>query len=387
MRTPDDLRRAAAGTGLVLEQLEQLDIEGEPTWVARWSFDDPWDAAVLLQERSDEDSTDPVVDQWSIAILRATVREMGRQMSGPTVTPDVHDAYARALHANVQSQIKFRRERGEKFLGARVTIARGVGDCDDHASLLYALAAAGDVPARLVFFECDEQPVHVVAQLKTSEGWQWAETTIPARFGEEPLSALMRLKVAGDPSADRLDIGTLFGLPTVAELRDFLAATQYTIAELTNAGTLCAGWLNQDRAGYEAWLDKLRDANVALADASILANVKLEGDTTHHPAPDWFPCVKEWNALVDVQKMATDLDRELRARAPAYGCPVPQYAEMPQPRAGTDYDLRAFILSGKALDRVSAGLAILESPWTWALVAAVAGGALAAKSLPRARTA
>jgi hypothetical protein len=85
-------------------------------------------------------------------------------------------------------------------------MSAGAGDCDDHARLLYALALAGGVPAKLLFFtEDDEQPVHVVTQLQDSRGWNWAETTIDAEYGEEPFDALERLNPddASNPLAGR----------------------------------------------------------------------------------------------------------------------------------------------------------------------------------------
>ena len=206
MRTAADLVAAAERAGLHVDSIERVPVAGGGTELAAtMSFEDPWAAARLLFELSEEDAGDPVVRAWSLDMLRATAAELGEQV-GPSITPELRDAFARTIHANVQQQIKFVHEPKETFQAARVTMQTKAGDCDDHARLVYALARAGGVPTELIFFEQDDQPIHVVDRMQDADGtWQWAETTIDADYGEEPHEALARLgesvSVDGNPFA------------------------------------------------------------------------------------------------------------------------------------------------------------------------------------------
>jgi hypothetical protein len=196
VRDRADLLGAAARAGLRVTQIEELP---DGTITSRMVFEDPWAAARLLNELTEEDGSDPIVRQWSLDILDATARELGEELAGPTLSPELLDAYVRALWANVQTQIKFRHEKKETFQSARMTMRLRAGDCDDHARLLVALAIAGGVEGELVFLEADAQPAHVVSLLKGSDGWYWAETTINARFGEPPIDALDRVEAEEGP--------------------------------------------------------------------------------------------------------------------------------------------------------------------------------------------
>ncbi len=100
---------------------------------------------------------------------------------------------ARELHAFAQS-MTFREDDEETFVSTLRNIAHPVGDCDDSTRVLLALARAAGLRARLATLEdADGIPVHAVAQLDFGNGWTWAETSIPARFGEHPLDAKARL--------------------------------------------------------------------------------------------------------------------------------------------------------------------------------------------------
>jgi transglutaminase-like putative cysteine protease len=189
---------------------------GETTIAARMQFDDPWSAARFLAEEAEEDAGDPVVRAWALALLDATASATGEEV-GPTVSPDLINDYARTVHGNVQSQIRFVREPRETFQAARVTMSAKAGDCDDHARLVHALLRAGGVRSRLYFFERDDQPVHVVAQALTPDAdgasWKWLETTIPAGFNEHPKRALARVasSLPGGGSPFEAPIGRLGG--------------------------------------------------------------------------------------------------------------------------------------------------------------------------------
>lgn len=210
MRTEADLRGAAAAHGLSVTALERVPMPGDPsstTLATRMTFDDPWAAARLLYELAQEDAADPVVRAWALDLQAAASRWLGEPIGSPTRSSALVDELARTIHGNVQEQILFIHEPKETFQSARVTMATQAGDCDDHARLVYALARAAGLKAKLIFLEDDAQPVHVVAQIEDSRGYQWAETTIDAEYGEPPLQAYARLKqdvargLAADPFA------------------------------------------------------------------------------------------------------------------------------------------------------------------------------------------
>ena len=106
-------------------------------------------------------------------------------------------AFVALVQAEVQRRIRFQRERGEIFAGPAFTWAAGVGDCDDHARLVYAVLAAGGVPVRLAFLyradEWREGPRHVVVQAFFDGAWHYVETTVRAELGEGPYDAARRL--------------------------------------------------------------------------------------------------------------------------------------------------------------------------------------------------
>jgi hypothetical protein len=202
MRSASELREAGARAGLVLEELAPLVLPGgQSTLAGRFTFEDPWAAADLLADLSEEDASDPAVRAWALALLRAAALASGYAMGGPAIPPALADAFLRTVHANVQGQIRFVREKRETFQAAPVTMALGAGDCDDHARLVHALVRSVLLPSRLYFYAKDEQPVHVVARVGLPR--QWAETTIPAEFGEEPFAAYRRLVAAGLLEPDR----------------------------------------------------------------------------------------------------------------------------------------------------------------------------------------
>jgi Transglutaminase-like superfamily len=256
VRDRADLLGAAARAGLTVRQIEELP---DGTITSRMVFEDPWAAARLLNELTEEDGADPIVREWSLDILAATSRELGEDLGGPTLSPELLDAYARALWDNVQTQIKFRHERKETFQSARLTMRLGAGDCDDHARLLVALAIAGGLEAELVFLEADDQPAHVVGLIKGSDGWYWAETTIDARFGEPPLEALDRLRASGEP-LDRNPFEGISGpfgvvMPSDVQVRKDQVDAQIdsTDADVVNCAKLDSGTVSSWNLFVSAW--------------------------------------------------------------------------------------------------------------------------------------
>ena len=173
MRTELALRTLAKKRGMRVEWIEMVPIEpgsSELVLTSKLTFEDPWDAARFLLDSAKEDAVEePEVRAWSLAILKHTAAALGEDATGPTISPRLRDAFVRELHRNVQRQIKFLHERKETFQSAGTTMRLGAGDCDDHARLLYALARAANVRAKMVFFERDDQPVHVVVLLRDSQ--------------------------------------------------------------------------------------------------------------------------------------------------------------------------------------------------------------------------
>jgi hypothetical protein len=148
---------------------------------------DGWHAAKFLVALGDADRR----RGWS--------RDMARRLRAMTSAAGrTNDwAFVAYAHASVQNRVRFRRETGEIFAGPAFTWNCAVGDCDDHARLLYALLAAGGVPVRLAFLyrEWSEGPAHVCVQAFYDGAWHWCETTIAAELGEEPYAAAARLGV------------------------------------------------------------------------------------------------------------------------------------------------------------------------------------------------
>jgi len=144
---------------------------------ARLECPDGWAGARLLVLLADEDARTSGGRAEALAM-----RQRARSDA----------AFARAVFDRVQA-LQFLPERGEVFTAASYTLDVGAGDCDDEARLVYALLRAGGLPARLVFLSRGGEPTHAVAQVRLGQAWQWLETTIPARFGEHPMSAKTRL--------------------------------------------------------------------------------------------------------------------------------------------------------------------------------------------------
>jgi len=287
-RTPADLERAAAAAGarLLSTKRERLS-DGSWTLAGVFGFDDPWAAARLLCILAEEDASDPDVQAYGRAILEETARTFHTSPDDPRI----HDAFVAAVHWNVQQWIRFAPEEGERFQSARTTMIEGVGDCDCHARLVHALARSQGAGSEIRFFEAEDEPIHAVAALDTSQGPQWAETTIAAEFGEHPQAAYRRLGL--DQTGARPDIGFL-GLEFVTpgdvatRKKELDAAVSATSADVAACATLDAptraawssfaggwatfmgdepGWFNSGAQGRQAaeYADSIRDWQTKLA--------------------------------------------------------------------------------------------------------------------------
>lgn len=72
---------------------------------------------------------------------------------------------------------------------------KGAGDCEDLAILLAAILAELRVPWRIDWLE---QPGsaenHVSVEVRTADGWQWADPSVEgAEIGEHPYAAARRM--------------------------------------------------------------------------------------------------------------------------------------------------------------------------------------------------
>lgn len=211
MRTEAQLRRAAAHAGVTIHEVFTVETPYGPTLSSEWSCDDGWQAARFLRELALEDANDP--DVWKIA---ERIRQLARGGD-----------LRRTLHQYVFENVRFEPEDIETFQSPLHTLLSGVGDCDDHAGLIIAVAWALGLQAELVFLEEGGQPAHVFVCFFDGGMWTPAETTIAALYGEPPLLAAERLgestrpDLSGIPvTVDRkqLTIAGLGDLPDVSEL-------------------------------------------------------------------------------------------------------------------------------------------------------------------------
>lgn len=201
---------------------------------------DGWGAAKLLLALAEEDAKTPGARRLA-AELRARAPSDA--------------AFAREVHAYVLARVRFAREKGEVFQSSAYTLTHGIGDCDDHARPVYALAVAGGLPARLGFlhhgFDAPpllRGPAHVATLLcprDSDVACEWAETTIAASYGENPNAAARRLGVTNERSdiASEVVIMSNEDLPPVPwryRERNDPAQVELDAEALQRLGYLCA---------------------------------------------------------------------------------------------------------------------------------------------------
>jgi hypothetical protein len=254
-RTIEDLQRAADLAGAVLLGTEEVQLrDGSWTLAGHFGFEDPWAAARLLCILAEEDASDPVVAAWAAHILEQTADENGLAPDDP----ELADLFAEAVHANVKRFVRFAPEEGERFQSARTTMIEGVGDCDCHARLEHALVRSQGLPSQIVFFEDDGEPVHAVDTIGTTDGMQWAETTIDADFGEHPQEAYARLGLDTRPDIGGVaDIGGTWGFVTPSDVAsrktELDASVKATDADVAQCTTLDQGTRGAWTAFVKAW--------------------------------------------------------------------------------------------------------------------------------------
>lgn len=157
--------------------------DGEPAWEAACDSHD--EKVQLLADLAEQDARRPEVRR---------MMEIIASMPEPAGL-----SYPRLVQWWVQENIAFVPELRETFTDAVTMLRVRMGDCDDHARLVYALLRS--IGARMKLATLGRPPIHVAAVIQLDDGrWRWLETTVPgARFGEHPVAAARRLGVRVRP--------------------------------------------------------------------------------------------------------------------------------------------------------------------------------------------
>lgn len=184
MHTETQLRRAAHNAGCRVLSIREVETPVGRVLCARFEGKDNEAAFRLLSEFSLDDVGDPVARTLGLDI---------RQRFGPDQV-----RMAKALQQWVKDHISYLPEPTETFQAPWYTIRTGVGDCDDHANLVHAIARNAGMKARVVPVRNKEGKItHACTQINVEGVWSWTETTIDADFDEPPRAAAARLRTEG----------------------------------------------------------------------------------------------------------------------------------------------------------------------------------------------
>lgn len=222
---------------------------------------DGWAAARMLVAEAEADSHSPDVREIALML----------RVFAPS-----DEAFARAVHDYVRRGVRFVREKGEVFTSTTTTLSMGYGDCDDHARAVYAIAAAGGLPARMAFLHRSfaTGPAHAVAQLGVDGMWWWAETTVDAVFGEQPYDAAKRLGLL----REREDIATEVETMSDRDLPPFPKKAVSSSAEVQRDAQALArlGFMCDEAAGAVTGADDPAFRQ-AVADLQERAGLTVDG--------------------------------------------------------------------------------------------------------------
>lgn len=190
---PAAIARAQAESGCVFEPdarggLHRVDCPDFPAKVA------------LLDELARQDAR----DDGEVRRVATHIAEWAGSREPAAIAP--------AIHAYVRDHVPYVPEEVETFQASSGTLEHG-GDCDCKTRLVLALARALGVEGRLNAREgSNGTQGHCYPELWDGSAFRIAETTIAARFGEEPVAALRRLRAAGLMRGGvRSDLGELGG--------------------------------------------------------------------------------------------------------------------------------------------------------------------------------
>jgi hypothetical protein len=181
MHTEEQLRAAARNAGVRVLGIRNVHSPVGPVVVGRFEATDNEQAFRLLQEFAEDDVGD--------AIARTVGLDV-RHRFGPDQV-----RMAKAIQQWVKTHVDYLPEPTETFQAPWYTVATAIGDCDDHANLVHAIARNAGLKARLAPVRNKEQQIrHACAQIYVDGVWSWAETTLDADFDEAPRAAASRLK-------------------------------------------------------------------------------------------------------------------------------------------------------------------------------------------------
>lgn len=177
----------------------------------------------------------------------------------------------------------------------------------------------------------------------------------------------------------------ILGQPTVQDMKDLLAAKDYTIAQVGNAyNAFAAQWAAKDVAAQAQWFGDWSSLNARYGAAKSKAQGAIDAESNIATAmfPDSTKVVPQsaWDGVLKALKQTYpdnavspgDLD-DLSNRLTAAGQPQ-DFSKMPQP--APDADLQIIKAADKilGLGGISGGGGSTPFPWLETIGGAIAGG-------------
>lgn len=231
-------------------------------------------------------------------------------------------AAAAVVRAEVAARVAYAEERGDRFDEAPTVLARRVDDCDGHAIVGAAIAAASGFGARIVGVSHpgQRQPVHVRAEL-SDDGITWwpADSTPAARVW--PVVLHRPVAQVSDPRPAPAPVGFLglFDVPILDDLIDAGADIVGAIVDRLGLGG-ASDWI-QDEVARVVRDPRLLAVAVSTAAACLGAPVAcgpaltaaqglLVAEAVHRYGPDAWA---HWTA----DRVASAVESARRATPPA----------------------------------------------------------------------
>ncbi len=193
MHTEAQLRQAAANARVKVLSIRYVDSPEGPLCVGTFDTGDNEGAFRLLCEFAVDDVGDAVARSIGLNVHQRFAPDEARM--------------AQAIQSYVKKNVAYLPEPVETFQAPWYTLKLGVGDCDDHANLVHAVARNAGLKARIVPVRDKQGRIrHACAQMLVDGVWSWVETTLDADFDEAPKAAANRLK-----ATSRSDISGIEG--------------------------------------------------------------------------------------------------------------------------------------------------------------------------------
>lgn len=106
-----------------------------------------------------------------------------------------------AIQKYIRENVEWIDEPGERLCSADITLRHGLGDCDDSAIAMCALALALGHDARVVAIEMASKTMHAVCQILENGKWEFFDCSVPDILPREsPLDYERRVLSAGETS-------------------------------------------------------------------------------------------------------------------------------------------------------------------------------------------